>query len=336
MQKARKKIIIITLLIIISILAVSIPLIFLFRFIPINTRQLGQIDTGGQAIGVDIEGDIAYVVDMMDYTPGGLVFINISDPYHPHKLGSFYDGGGLWAVDVVGSIAFLSNDLNGLEVVDVSNPLLPIKLDSYAGSVFDVQVRGELAFLADWNNGLTILNVSNPSDLTFISQFPISGACIHVDVYENIACISDHYGDYTAIRLVNVSDPYNPFQIGSHSPSGVDFWNPIIEGDYVYVGNHALDGGGLHILDISNPSNIHQVGFYHGGGSIFAAYIYDTRIYCANIELGLEVLDIVSPVNLQKSGQFFDGGQAHDVAVVNNYAYIADHNDGLEIIEILN
>ncbi len=336
MQKTRKKIIIITLLIIISVLAVSIPLIFLFRYIPINTRQIGQIDTGGQAIDVDIEGNITCVVDMMDYTPGGLVIINISDPYHPHKLSSFNEGGVMWAVDVVGSIAFLANQLNGLEVVNLSDPLLPIKVDSYTGSVFDVQVKGELAFLADWNNGLIILNVSNPSDLTFISQFPISGACIHVDVYEDIACISDHHGDYTAIRLINISNPFNPFQIGSYSPSGVDFWNPTIEGDYVYVGNHAMGGGGLHILDISNPSNIHQVGFYHGGGSIFAAYIHDTKMYCANIELGLEVLDIVSPVNLQKSGQFFDGGQAHDVAVVNNYAYLADHNDGLEIIEILN
>ena len=336
MLKTRKKIILISLIIVISVGAVIIPLIFLFRYIPINAQELGQISTGGQAIDVDIEGEIAYVVDMMEYNPGGLVIINVSDPHHPYEMSSFYDGGILMAVDVVDSISFLANQVNGLEVIDVSNPSYPVKLNSYPGSVFDVQVEGELAYLADWNNGLIILNVSNPSAITFISQFPISGACLQVDVNAGVAYLIDHYSDYSGLRLIDISDPFNPFQIGSYSPSGIDFWNPIIEGDYAYIGNHAINGGGLHILDVSNPSNIHQVGLYYGGGSIFAAYIYNTKIFCANYEMGLEVLDMADPVSLQKIGQYFDGGHAHDVVAVNNYAYVADHNDGLEIIEILN
>lgn len=336
MVKGRKKIILIGLAIIITVVAITIPLIFLFRYIPINTRQVGQISTGGNAINVDVEGELAYAVDMMDYDPGGLVIINISDPYNPNQIGSFYDGGILMAVDVIDSIAFLANQIHGLEIIDVNNPLYPVKIDSYAGSVYDVQIKEEIAYLADWNNGLILLNVTDPSDVTFISQFSIPGACIHVDVYEDIACITDHYGDYTAIRLVNVSDPFNPFQIDSYSPSGVDFWNPIIEGDYVYVGNHAFpNGGGLHIIDISDPSAIHQVGLYYGGGSIFAAHVHGTKIICANCEIGLEVLDMSDPVNLQKIGQYYDGGCAHNIAVVNNYAYLADQEDGLEIIEIL-
>lgn len=336
MVKGRKKIILISIAIIISVVTITIPLIFLFRYIPINTRQVGQISTGGQAIDVDVEGDLAYVVDMMDYNPGGLVIINISDPYNPNQIGSFYDGGILMKVDVIDSIAFLANQINGLEIIDVSNPLYPVKIDSYAGSVFDVQIKEGIAYLADWNNGLIILNVSNPSEVTFISQFPLLGSGIHVDIYEHIAYLTDHYSDYTGLRLIDVSDPFNPVQVGSYIPSGVDFWNPIIEGDYAYIGNHAPGGGGLHILDISDPSNIHQVGLYYGGGSIFAAQVDGTKFYCANCEIGLEVLDSSDPVNLQKIGQYYDGGCAHNLAIVNNYAYLADHNDGLEIIEILN
>lgn len=335
MVKGRKKIILISIIIVVSVVASTISLIFLFRYIPINTRQLGQINTGGYASDVDVEGELAYVVDMMEYNPCGLVIINISDPYHPYQIGSFYEGGILMAVDVIDSIAFLANQINGLEIIDVNNPSNPVKVDSYAGSVFDVQIKEGIAYLADWNNGLIILNVSNPSDVKFISQFPIPGSCIHVDIYEDLACITDHYSDYTGLRLIDVSDPFHPFQVGSYLPSGVDFWNPIIEGDYAYIGNHAPGGGGLHIVDISDPSDIHQVGLYYGGGSIFAAHVYGTKIFCANCEIGLEVLDMSDPVNLQKIGQYYDGGCAHNIAVVNNYAYLADEEDGLEIIEIL-
>jgi hypothetical protein len=336
LKPKRKKILLISLGIIISVVAVTIPLIFLFRYIPINTRELGQINTGGKAIDVDVDGEIAYVIDMMDNNPDGLVIINISDPYNPQNIESFYDGGILMAVDVVESVVFLANQISGLEVIDISNPLSPVKIDSYAGSVYDVQVKGEIAYITDWNNGLIILNVSNPSNITFISQFPISGACIHVDVYKDVAYIIDHHGDFSGLRLINISDPFTPFQIGAYAPSGVDFWNPIIEGDYAYIGNHALDGGGLHILDVSNPSNIHQVGLYYGGGSIFAAFIHNTKIFCANYEIGLEVLDMTNPISLQKIGQYYDGGAAYEVVVIDNLAYVADDNDGLEIIEILN
>lgn len=164
------------------------------------------------------------------------------------------------AVDVVGSIAFLANQINGLEIINVINPLNPIKVDSYPGSIFDMHIQEEFAYLVDWNNGLIILNLSNPSDITFISQFPIAGACVHLDIHEDIAYITDHHSDYTGLRLIDVSDPFHPFQVGSYLPSGIDFWNPIIEGDYTYIGNYAFPNGGrLHIIDVSDPSNIHRM-----------------------------------------------------------------------------
>jgi len=135
--------------------------------------------------------------------------------------------------------------------------------------------------------------------------------------------------------MLNISDPSHPFEIGNHYLPDVDYWNPLLVENYVYVGNHAINGGGLHILDVSSPTDFSQVGLYHGGGSIFAAFIKDERAYLADYEKGLIILDVSDKSNPIKIAQFFDGGHAYDIFIEDNIAYVADSEHGLEIIEIL-
>lgn len=337
MEKRHKIIILAVSIVIIVVTSVAVPLIIYSNNPSFNTQKLSQFNTGGTAVDVLVVDDIAYVVDTADNTPGGLRIINVSDPIHPYMLGSYYEAGRLISVDVAGNIAYLANTLVGLEIVNVSDPSNPIKIDQYTGSgaVYDVQVIGEIAYVADWSRGLVILNVSDPSNVREIARYIIPGACIQLSISNNLAIITDHLSLYTGIKVINVEDPHNPVQVGNHAHNDVDFWNPFLYGDYVYIGNHGIGGGELRILDMNDPSDIVQAGLYDDGGSVNSIFVKGTIAYLADNEKGLMVVDVSNPSNPVKIAQFFDGGHAIDVYVVEDIVYIAAREDGLKIIKLL-
>lgn len=338
MDPKRKKLIIIISLSLVITVGILIPVFLILVKGSFNTSELGQINTGGMASDVEIEGNIAYVVDTADGNPGGLVIINISDPTNPSILGSYYQSGLPYVVDVVGDFAFLANIFVGLEVLDISDPTNPVKIDQYTGSgaIFDVQVVGEVAYLADWSRGLVLLNISDPSDVKEISRYDPSVACPHVHVENEIAYIINHYSSYSGIMLINVSNPYSLHQIGSYAPSGIDFWNPFVHENIIYLANHGINGGEVYFLDASNPSEISQLGVFNEMSNIFAAFTNDSIAYFADCQNGLIIVDLVDMSNPRVIGRYFDGGQAIDLVVVEDIAYVADREDGLEIIKILN
>ncbi len=337
MSKKHKIIVLIATVSLLTSVATLIPLIVNLVPISLHTRELGQIDTGGMAVDVEIHGDIAYVIDTADNNPGGLLIINISNPANPIILGSYYQTGLPRKVSVVGEIAYLANSMVGLEVLNISELTNPIKIDQYTGSgeAYDVEVDGEIAYLADWSRGLVILNVSNPSNVREIRTFLMPGACIHVSVANSLAYVVDHHTDYSGLRVINVSDPSHPVQLDNHAPSGVDFWNPFAYGDYVYIGNHGLGGGELRILNVHDPSNIVQAGVFDQQSFISSSYVSGNRAYLADYMNGLVVVDVTIPISPVKRAQYSDGGHAIDVDIISNIAYVADGVDGLEIIEIL-
>jgi hypothetical protein len=336
MESKRKRLIIVIIGSIIIASGISIPLTYLFLFGSFNTQELAQVNTGGGAYDLEVHGDIAYVVDTADSNPGGLVLINVSNPYHPYILGSYYQSGLPMTVDATGDIAYLANRNLGLEILNVSDPSNPIKIEQYTGSgeIYDVQVIGDIAYFADWSNGLVILNVSNPYDVNVINNYPISGACIHLHVYNNLAYITDHYSSYTGIRIINVSNPYSLVQEGYYNQANIDFWNPIVVDDRIYVANHGSNGGDFYILDATDLLDIQQLSVYNKDGTIFSYSIVGNEIYFADYERGLVVVDYTDLTNPIIVGRHFDGGHAYDVEVIGDIAYVADRDDGLEIIKI--
>ena len=333
--KHKKLIIIISISLVVSV-GILIPVVLILVNTSFNTYELGQINTGGCAFDVEIEGDIAYVVDIAEDNPGGLVIINVSDPTHPYILGSYYQSGLPYAVDVVGDIAFLANTEVGLEVLNISDPTNPVKLDQYTGSgaAFDVQVIGEIAYIVDWSRGLVILNISDPSDVSEISSYSISGVCPHVHVDNGIAYIIDHHSSYSGIMLINVNNPQSPYQVGNYAPSGIDFWNPFVHENIIYTANHGINGGELHILNASNYSQISSLGVIDDGGAINAAFTNNSIVYLADYNKGLIIVDLMDISNPRVIGRYFDGGHSYDVVVVGDIGYVADREDGLEIIKI--
>ena len=334
-SKRKKTIIIISIVAFVVVGGITAPLIYFFAPISRNTKELGQIDTGGFARGIDVVEDIAYVLDITDYTPGGLVIINVSDPTDPQELGSYYESGTMWEVDVEDNIAYIANYGSGLEVVNVSDPSNPIRIHHYASNqqIMDVQVEGDLAFVADWDRGFLILNVSDPSSVVELSQYPISGACIHTEIIGNRAYVVDHQNNYNSIIILDISDSNTISLLGEYTQVGVDFWDPILNGNYMYVGDHSEGPDQFFILDVSNPASVQEAGVYTKTG-MTSFCIDGNYLFNADWDKGLEVYDISNPIDPKKVARFDDGGEAYDVVVVDGIAYLTDGPDGLEIIEL--
>ncbi|MHA2603303.1 MAG: LVIVD repeat-containing protein, partial [Candidatus Thorarchaeota archaeon SMTZ1-83] len=133
--------------------------------------KVGQIHTGGSTWDVEVRGEIAFVIDRNEPTPGGLVLINVSDRTDPKELSSFHDGGLPIALDVADDLVYVADTSDGLEIINVSDPKNPEEIGGYTGSgaVYDVQVVGDVAYVADWNSGLLILNVTDPTNPLYLS-----------------------------------------------------------------------------------------------------------------------------------------------------------------------
>ncbi|WP_298858857.1 Calx-beta domain-containing protein [uncultured Gimesia sp.] len=126
-----------------------------------------NLPTSGAAIGLDVVGDFAYVVNR----EGGFHIIDISDPFATSSPGSIKGTlptpGIATGVRVVGNFAYVADSAAGLQVIDITNPNLPILADTFdtPGSARSLHVilpqsgtlAGTLAFVADTFNGLQIL-----------------------------------------------------------------------------------------------------------------------------------------------------------------------------------
>jgi RNA polymerase sigma factor (sigma-70 family) len=117
-------------------------------------------------------------------------------------------------------------------------------------------------------------------------------------------------------------------------------------GDYAYVTDGAPSdslvgsdlGFGFHVINISNPSNPHEIGFCDTPGEACGFCIAGNYAYVANAETrynpGLSVIDISNSENPQQVG-FVTTSGPYQVQVVGNYAYVADgYKSGLCVIDV--
>lgn len=300
--------------------------------------EIGSIKTNGEAMNVVVEGDIAFVLDTTDNNPGGIIIIDVSDPNHPVKLSSFFDGGIAYEIAIKGDYAIVADGSDGIEILNISNLQNPSKIFQYSVNNFcsDVAIIDDLLFAANWDYGFEIFNISdisNPVKITHFASFGLN--CMQLDIEGDIAVVTNHQNDYTSIMTLNISNPYSPQLLDNYIRSQVDLWDPVIHENYIYVGNHGLNGGELQILEISDPTNITLIGTFDNGGSIHAVALNNSIAFLADYNDGIEVIDVSDPTNPIEIGGYFDGGHAKNVRVVNDLLFVADREDGLEILRVV-
>ncbi|MGD0949142.1 MAG: hypothetical protein ABSA52_17160, partial [Candidatus Binatia bacterium] len=163
------------------------------------------------------------------------------------------------------------------------------------GSGSDIKIAGTLAYVASGTAGLQIIDVSNPTVPTVIGSVTTPKAAVSAAVGSGYAYV----GATGAIYVVDVHYPTRPFIAGSIATTGtqlategqlvyaldgqqlkvVDATNPAapvqigaltssaqgvsVTGNWVLLAQPALDhsdpGGGVYLVDVSNPSQPTEV-----------------------------------------------------------------------------
>lgn len=146
-------------------------------------------------------------------------------------------------------------------------------------------------------------------------------------------------GDYAylivgaqGLLVVDVSDPTNPIEVGSHSTRG--YAQAItLNGSQAFVANRS---DGLTILDISDPMRPSEMGNLDTPGSAWDVYVAGGRAYIADSQGGLQIAGVGRNGDSSLLGTYQTSAFAKSVVVLGSIAYLALGDAGLELVDISN
>lgn len=117
------------------------------------------------------------------------------------------------------------------------------------------------------------------------------------------------------------------------APSSTSIWDVYVSEEYVYV---AAWDAGLRVVNVSDPTNPVEVGFYDTPGYALAVHVVGGYAYVADGDAGLRVIDVSDPAAPSEAG-FYDpeeGWGVHDVFSTRGYVYLLT-SDGLWVMDVL-
>jgi hypothetical protein len=292
------------------------------RLHPFEPTLVGGCDTPGDAYGVAIAGDYAYVVE-----DGGFRVIDISNSVNPTLVGSYDMLSGATGVAIAGDYAYVAANYSGLLVINISNPMTPSLAGSYntSGYARDVAIGGDYAYVSDYDGGLKVIDISNPTAPTLAGSCSTPGSAWRVAIAGDYAYVAD---EGWGLEVIDISDPTNPTLAGSCETPGIAV-DVAIAGDYAYV---ADTYSALKVISISDPENPVLVGTYSWPG--YGVTIAGDYAYIPDYSLGIQVVDISDPVNPSLAWRCDTPGLARGIAIDGNHAYVADGDSGLQVINI--
>jgi hypothetical protein len=231
------------------------------------------------------------------------VFLDAMDPAAPVEAGSAVMAASVDAYDaaLVGDTVLFLQQNYGLAIADavtlevVGRHAFDLP-ESPQDRVFnDMQVEGNVAYLAAWGFGLILADVSDPRAPAEIGRLAASFAHT-VAVADGRAYIAKNTNG-PEFAIIDVSDTGNPAFVSSYgltfSPGQVAARNGV-----AYIAgysNGGLASVGLRIIDVSDPQNAVELGFYDEDcAAAFEVKLVEDLAYlaCSN---GLHIVDVSDP-----------------------------------------
>ena len=248
-----------------------------------------------------------------------------------HIIGSVDTPGEAETIVVVGQTAYVADGVEGLQIIDVSEPSNPIitgSVDTPDYALF-ATVVDQTAYVADLGSGLQVIDVSDPSSPTIIGSVDTPGEASWVSVIDQIAYVCDWGG---GLQVIDVSDPSNPFIISTVDTPGGSFTATVID-QLAYVAD--LESG-LQVIDVSDPFKPAIIGSVDTPSEAIGIKVIDQIAYVGDDESGLQIIDVSDPLSPVIIGSVDTLGSASIVDVLDHIAYVADWGNGLQVIDVSN
>jgi hypothetical protein len=314
-----------------------------------------------------IEGNALYVG--IDYLVSKL---DVSNPLSPVAIGEYETWDQISNLGVGDGIVYIAESELGLEVVTFGTPTArQVALADTPGFAQHVRVSGDHMLVADRYSGLCIMDISDPGAPAIEGTLWFSGAAFYaldlggtnayivngyeeliivdwrvpsapvisgrcplsnpqdIFVYGDYAYIAD---DYNGLSVVDISDPANPFQIGTFVTGG-SAGRVAAQGKYAYVLDYNT---GLFVLDVGNPVSIKKTwqNVKTQGGLL---QVKDDRLFAGYEYGGVDIYDISNPAAPVLLGTYHNPGftdRLKELEVIGNYVFLVDRFKGLQILDI--
>ena len=237
-------------------------------------------------------------------------------------------GGGL-AYDVViqNQHAFVTSG-EGIQILDISNPLQPESLVFFKtlSTAVSVAITSNYLYVAVNDRGLQVIDISNPASPTSVGYIDTPGSAIDVVINGNYAYVAD----YDSLQIINISNPAFPTITSSYNSTGVTE-AIAVSGNYAYV---ATGETGLQVINILNPATPTLVSSYDTPGSAKGVTISGEIAYVADVTGGLQIINISNPANPTFIHSYDTLGYTRSVTLRDNYAFVANDSSGMAVTRV--
>lgn len=244
------------------------------------------------------------------------------------------------SVAAAGNYAYVAYADQGLRVIDVSNPELPLEVAGYdsPGESHAVALSGDFIYLADGTAGMRLLFLESPNSanpkVNEIADIDTPGEVNNIAVVGQTAYLADGSNGLRVISLVN---PAQPVDLGWEDTPGTAM-DVAVHDEFAYVADGDSGLRVINIVDASKPAEIGAIDIPGEARSVDvqenADFPGSVIVYLAAGEAGLRVIDVTDPMAPVEIGSFGAYETVLDVIVSGNYAYLMTGTWGLRVVDI--
>jgi len=214
----------------------------------------------------------SYYCYVTNETGGGMDIISLEDPFNPVKVGeytsTFTSAHNLFIADGYAYIFGANYDAGGCRILDLSNPEYPVEVGSWENTYFhDGFVKNDTLYgCGIYIGSLYIIDVSNKSNPTTLVEYNYSDYGCHAvwvtDDSKYAVTGDEESGGY--VYIFDIQDFDNINMVATWYPDEPEVQNKsvhnvLIKDDLLYVSYYVY---GTRIVDISDPNNPIEVGYY--------------------------------------------------------------------------
>jgi hypothetical protein len=276
-----------------------------------------------------------YLYNSTNILPATFQILSIEDPSRPMIIGSLRTGCYIRGIYISGNYAYLAEEYNGLDVVDISNPSNPNLISRFPLTIRDsansIGLLGNYAFLGT-NNYIYVINISDPSNPQMSWQSEFLGNKNFTDI--KIANSKAYVCGVDGIYIYDVSDPASPIFLNRYNP-GMGAQKIIISDSLAYVSSSPS----LFVIDISNPVAPSLLGRYDlpRYSIIRNIWLNESNVIMAEND-AMQIIDVSQYSSPALIGMYETYSiSLKRITLKDDYAYLwaADERDGtLCIVEV--
>jgi len=153
-----------------------------------------------------------------------------------------------------------------VDITDPKNPFFVSKLNTGISGTEGISIKGNHAFLGGFGSTkFSVIDLSDPANMKIVKTLDEPHYCQMVseigdDGVLYVALWGSLYGDKGGLAAFDVSDPRNIHELSHVFSKDMAKANRVkIEGDYVFMPLEVENGGGVAIVDRTNPKKLLHV-----------------------------------------------------------------------------